>query len=152
MSNVIEILPKLWVSDMTAAKDRNFFVNNNIRYVINLTYDIPNYFSNVTYFNVPIRSDKINESELILSMNQLFDVINKFIVQGYNYGIGILIHDKTGKLALMFASGFIMDKLKITLKDVQEYVMVHNYNQYEYINNNPFLINYGKKLNTKQCG
>lgn len=148
---VIEILPRLWIAqDLEIIKDVTFFKANNIRYVTNLTYDIPNYFNNVTYFNVPIKDETFNEADLVMSMEQLFDVINQFIIQGYNHGVGILIHDKTGNLALMFSVAFMINKLKLTLKDLIEYLFLHGFNT-DYIQNNNYLINYGKKFNNKSC-
>lgn len=156
--DVIEILPRLWISNTNdIPKNKNFFINNNIRYVINLTYDIPNYFTNVTYFNIPINEENL-DSNIVMSIEQLFDVVNKFIVQGYNHGIGILIHDttgnepaKAGKLSLMFACAFIISKLKITFNDVIEYLKLHQYNHIDYIIKNNFLINYEKKFDNKRC-
>jgi hypothetical protein len=148
----IEILPRLWIGlNPSVAKDRDFFINNNIKYVINLTYDIPNYFRNITYFNVPISNENFNESELIMSSDQLFDVINKFISQGYNYDVGILIHDKNGKLSALVASGFLMGVLKISHRDIYAYLKIHGFNNPNYISHNLNLINYEKKNNIKQC-
>ena len=148
----IQILPRLWIAtDISAVKNKDFFMINNIKYVINLTYDIPNYFKNITYFNVPFSSDSIIESEMPMSMEQLFDVINKFITQGYNYGIGILIHDKTGKLSTLFAAGFLMGKLKISQKDISEYLSIHGLKNIQYISNNEYLKNFQKKIITGYC-
>lgn len=148
----IQILPRLWIAtDMSIAKNKNFFMANNIKYVINLTYDIPNYFRNITYFNIPFSNENFNESEIAMSMDQLFDVINKFIVQGYNYGIGMLIHDKTGKLSMLFASGFLIGKLKISLNDVSGYLSIHGLKNVDYILNNEHLKNYEKKMIRGYC-
>jgi hypothetical protein len=148
----IEILPRLWIGlTSTIAKDRNFFINNNIKYVINMTYDIPNYFRNITYFNVPISNENFNETELTMTTDQLFDVVNKFISQGYNYEVGTLIHDKNGKLSALFASGFLMGTLKISHRDIYAYLKIHGFNDVNYILNNSNLINYEKRNNIKQC-
>ena len=148
----IQILPRLWIAtDISILKNKDFFMANNIKYVINLTYDIPNYFRNITYFNVPFSGEKIIESEMPMSMDQLFDVINKFITQGYNYGIGILIHDKSGKLSSLFATGFLIGKLKISLKDTCDYLSIHGLKNIEYIINNEHLKNYEKKKINGYC-
>jgi hypothetical protein len=148
----IQILPRLWIAtDISTIKNRDFFMTNNIKYVINLTYDIPNYFKNITYFNVPFSNENINESELVMSMEQLFNVINKFIVQGYNYGIGIMIHDKTGKLSMLFAAGFLISRLKISLRDVSAYFAIHNLKNIEYIINNEHLKNLEKRSIKNYC-
>ena len=148
----IQILPRLWIAtDISTVKNKDFFMINNIKYVINLTYDIPNYFRNITYFNVPFSGDNVIESEMPMSMEQLFDVINKFISQGYNYGIGILIHDKTGKLSSLFAMGFLIGKLKISFKDANDYLSIHGLKNINNISNNQYLKNYEKKIINGYC-
>lgn len=150
--SVVDILPRLWITNsIDIPKDKTFFTNNNIRYVINLTYDIPNYFTNVTYLNIPLKNDNFNENNIEMTIDQLFNLVNKFIVQGYHYGVGILIHDNIGQLSLMFGSAFIISKLKINYDDLIKYFMLHNNININYLINNSYLINYSKKFNNKAC-
>lgn len=148
----IEILPRLWLTnDISVIKNKNFYVSNNIKYVVNLTYDIPNYFKNITYFNVPFSNENFKESEIIMSIQQLFDAVNRFITQGYNFGIGILIYDKSGNLSMLFTIAFLIGALKIPLNDAINYLKIHKLNVNNYILSNEHLINYHKLMINKQC-
>ena len=142
----IEILPRLWIgNDLSIAQDLDFFRINNIRYVVNLTHDVDNYFKNVTYFNISLKQT-INEHKMFVSMTQLFDVVNQFITKGYYHNVGILIHDISGKLALMFGCAFIMQKLNMSYLETINYLSLHVDDNIEYIINNPFLIRYSNFL------
>ena len=67
----IEVLPRLWIGDNLFADDRTFFNTNNIRYVINFNYNVPNYFKHVTYYNIPFETDNIKEGNLSYNMDEL---------------------------------------------------------------------------------
>ena len=140
----VEILPRLWIGrNASIAEDIDFFRNNNIRYVINLTHDVDNYFRNVTYLNISLKQN-IDEKKLKVSMNQLFDVVNQFITRGYYHNVGILIHDVSGKLSLMFGCAFLMQKLNLTYPEALSYIAYYTEQNIEYIINNPFLIKFNK--------
>jgi len=140
----VEILPRLWIGrNASIAEDIDFFRNNNIRYVINLTHDVDNYFRNVTYLNISLKQN-IDEKKLKVSMNQLFDVVNQFITRGYYHNVGILIHDVSGKLSLMFGCAFLMQKLNLTYPEALSYIAYYTEHNIEYIINNPFLIKFNK--------
>jgi len=156
ISIVMEILPKLWIGNSKLSYDKDFMISNNIRYIINLTYDVPNYFKNITYFNIPIRDTNFKDSELTMTTNQLFEVINKFIEKGYHHNIGIMIHDNNdASLASLFAAGFIISRLKISYKELVDYLKVqNNYNSklnLDYLQNNEYLITYAKQFKSSAC-
>lgn len=142
----IEVLPRLWIGDNLSANDRTFFNANNIRYVVNFNYDIPNYFKYVTYYNIQFESDDIKEENLSYNIEELFDMINQFITKGYQYGIGIYLHDKTGNVAALFACAFMIRHLKLTLEDVVNYFKIHHYDDISYLLRNKYLMHYGKLI------
>ncbi len=152
----MEILPKLWIGNSKLSYDKDFMISNNIRYIVNLTYDVPNYFKNITYFNIPIRDMNFKDSELKMTTNQLFEVIGKFIENGYYHNIGIMIHDNNdGSLASLFAAGFIISRLKISYKELLDYLKVqNNFNSklnLDYLQNNEYLITYAKQYKSSTC-
>ena len=56
-----EIISGLWFSDMVSLKNPNFFTDNDINIIINLTdcnYKVDK--SNVSYINIPISSYNIH--------------------------------------------------------------------------------------------
>lgn len=144
--SLIEILPHLWIGTNNHASDIDFFKKANIRYVVNLTYDVPNYFKYVNYYVIPFESDKINEARLAYNMNCLFDMVGEFITKGYDYKIGIFLHDKTGNIAKLFAAAFMINKLKLTYDDVAKYYGIHNQNI-----DDKYIINYAKTFNNYPC-
>ena len=143
----IEILPRLWIGEQIVAQDVNFFKLNNIRYVVNLTHDIDNFFNNITYLNIPLLQNVMPNDlpNMPLSFNQLFDIVNQFISYGYNYKIGILIHDNTGKLSMMFACAFFIQKLKLPYYEALKYFIYHTDFNIGYIINNPFLLEFNRQ-------
>lgn len=142
----IEVLPRLWIGDNLSANDRTFFNTNNIRYVVNFNYDVPNYFKYVTYYNIPFETDAIKEENLAYNVEELFDIINQFIVKGYQFGIGIYLHDKTSNLSALFACAFMMRYLQLTIEDAVEYFKIHNFPGISYLLRNPYLIHYNKLI------
>ena len=140
----VEILPRLWIGNQAIAQDIDFFKINNIRYVVNLTYNIDNFFNNITYLNIPLSQDIMpdDQSNMALSIDKLFNIVNQFITYGYYYNIGILIHDNTGKLSLMFACAFFIQKLKMPYYETLKYLFYHTNFNIGYIINNPFLLKF----------
>jgi len=142
----VEILPRLWIGNNSSiAEDIDFFKTKNIRYVVNLTHDIDNYFKNVTYLNISL-NQTIDETKMKVSMTQLFDVVNQFITNGYFHNVGILIHDISGKLSIMFACAFIMQKLNLPYSEALNYLSYYTNHNFNYIVDNPFLIKFNNYL------
>jgi dual specificity phosphatase 12 len=82
-----EIIPGLWVGDINSAKSIDFLRNNNIRLVINVTRDIPNYYENtdypVEYKRVPV-DDSLLYSD-ISSMTYYLPKVVKFIYENMGH-------------------------------------------------------------------
>jgi hypothetical protein len=144
---LVQVLPRLWVGTNRYAGDRSFFIKNNIRHVVNFNYDVPNYFKHITYYNVPLSSDQIREKDIEYNMQQLFGMVNDFIIEGYRKGVGIYLHDKSGNLSALFAAAFMIEQLKLTFNDVIRYYSIHNYSGIDYIRNNSYLDAFAKQFN-----
>lgn len=123
----IEILPNLWIGNNNVANNNVFFSDKNIRYVVNISNNIPNYFQNVNYLNIHY----INKNA--------FENVLTFIKLAYKKNVGILIHDKINKLSMMFAVYFMIKHLNLSFHDIIKYLIINKYNYIEFIMNNVFL-------------
>ena len=97
MSNATEIIPGVFVGNQFTAADKAFFINNNIRRVVNCTPDLPFYFESagVQYYRIPLNdlSDDVNNG---IMKNHLLPVIH-FIYGGRpSRESGVLIHCHAG--------------------------------------------------------
>ena len=117
----------MWISNNNLANNNVFFSNKNIRYVVNITNNIPNYFENVNYLNIYY----INKNA--------FENVLTFIKLAYKKNVGILIHDKTNKLSMMFAVYFMIKYLNLSFIDIIKYLILNKYDNIEFIMNNVFL-------------
>ena len=73
-SNADQILPNLWLGNALAAKNIRFLEENDIKYIINVSCDIPNYyFSHYTYLNVSINDDDVSANQI----SKIFDITFK---------------------------------------------------------------------------
>lgn len=90
-----EIISGLWLGDMNAATDSDFFKKYKIRAVINCTPDVPMLFKNVDYLNL-VLDDSLKDED-ILKMSYYLPKAVEFIhlkkdIEGKN----ILIHCHAG--------------------------------------------------------
>ena len=56
-NNMDEIVPGLWIGNMEAANDLHSLKKNNIKYIFNISRDIPNYYEidkNFEYYNFQV--------------------------------------------------------------------------------------------------
>jgi protein-tyrosine phosphatase len=92
-SNADQILPNLWLGNALAAKNKDFLVKNDIKYIINISCDIPNYYhGTLNYLNV-----SINDTDVLFNeISKIFEITNKFIYQAYKNNDAILVHSKRG--------------------------------------------------------
>jgi hypothetical protein len=110
-----EILPNLWLGNSQAAADLNFIRTNNIRKIINITSDVPSYFSNMKDINylVFLADDK----DICLNckdFNTNFIRCNNFILDGLKSNTGVLVHCKRGHhRSASIIAAFIIDVLHI---------------------------------------
>ena len=92
--DVSEIIPKLWLGNYKSALSRKFINKHNIKYIINVTKNIPNLFEKdgIKYLNI-----KINDIDTrYQNINDMLDLCNKFISDALQKNNGILVHCKKG--------------------------------------------------------
>lgn len=91
--DVSEIIPGLWLGNITAAKNIDFLRNNNIKNIINITKNYPNYHQNeIDYLQFPYDDD----DTMALDMNTIFNKSNEYIINTLKSGKSILVHCKRG--------------------------------------------------------
>ena len=96
MNDTTEVLPGLFVGNQNVANDRDFFLRHNIRRVVNCTFNIPNYFTDLAdYLQIPVGDSSSEETNRIMSA--ALPRILSFIASGYpSRQKGILIHCNMG--------------------------------------------------------
>jgi len=119
-SNAYQILPNLWLGNALAAKNINFLRENDIKYIINLSCDIPNYhFSEFTYLNVSITDSDVTANQI----SNIFKITNEFIYQAFKNKDAVLVHCKRGhnKSAVIVAA-FMVKHLKMDVDTTIRYI------------------------------
>ena len=94
-TNAHEIIPRLWLGNMTASMDENFIKHNHITVVFNCTKNLP--FSPIipVKYRVPV-DDNLQEEE-IRNMELWSGEIAYKIIAEYVQGRNILVHCAAGK-------------------------------------------------------
>jgi len=93
-----EILPNLFIADETAANRLQFYLDNNIKLIINCTCDI-DFFKDDNCVTDKVRlavNDKI-VADNIVKLYRAFDKINNEIFKYLNSSKGVLVFCKCGK-------------------------------------------------------
>lgn len=92
------ILKNLWLGNMQAARDSDFIRENNIRFVLNCTKDIPNYHENEpwgpSYYRIPV-DDSLMKKDFIVMTEYLFHVV-PYLSLMLAKGITIFVHCYAG--------------------------------------------------------
>lgn len=95
LNNVDEIISNLWLGNIISSTDRNFFIDNNIKTVINVSKDLP--FINlhdIRKFRIPVNDDYTLKTGNILKSYK--DKIIKIIDESLQKNNGVLVHCKAG--------------------------------------------------------
>jgi len=91
LSGAHHIIDNLYLGSMYSASDYDYLKNNNIKAIVNITMDVPNFYENdISYFNINIAD---NGEDILLSdkLNQCIHFIDS------NYNNNILIHCVFGR-------------------------------------------------------
>ncbi len=90
------IMSQIWLGNKEAAFDHNTLIYHNIHYILNCTPDLPNKFTDMKYYRVPIKDKNMCD---VSCGKQMFEYIFnafKFIDEALNNNSGILVHCKRG--------------------------------------------------------
>uniref|UniRef100_A0A6G6AC61 Tyrosine phosphatase n=1 Tax=Borely moumouvirus TaxID=2712067 RepID=A0A6G6AC61_9VIRU len=102
--NATEIITNLWLGNKTAAQDFNFITKHNIKYIINVTYEIFNKYDFVNYFNFPLNNNINHKKYFIKTMQDCSNIINYLITNN----IPVLIHCKRGHHRSAYVVAYFM--------------------------------------------
>jgi hypothetical protein len=119
-SNADQILPNLWLGNALVAKDKNFLIKNDIKYIINISCDIPNYFhGSLTYLNISIQDTDVSSKEI----SNIFDTTNNFIQQAYHNNDAILVHSKRGHhRSATIVAAFLIKHINMDVDSAIKYI------------------------------
>lgn len=84
------IVPNLWLGNHKSAFNRAFLKKYKIKYIVNVTTEIPCHFQDITYFHLQV--DRKNCQTSLNHINQAVD----FIRNGLNKNQGVLVHCRNG--------------------------------------------------------
>lgn len=86
------LFDNLWLGNINAAHNLDFISDNNIKYIINAGYNIPNLFTFVNYTTLQIIDHEACYTNYIETMEKAASIINKAIIEK----CPILVHCKRG--------------------------------------------------------
>lgn len=122
----VEILPYLYLGNAKNSGDRDSLNRHKIRYIINVTPNLPNVFEDCgsyKYLQIPIHD---HWSQNLASF---FPKAIQFIDEAREAGVGVLVHCLAGiSRSVTITVAYLMFKEKLTLEDAYEYVRVKKAN------------------------
>lgn len=117
--DVTEVLPNLWLGNYKSALNTEFIKKFNIKYIINVTPNIPNICPFVKYLHIPITDNQTCYKNL----NTLFDTATDFIYTALKQNTGILVHCMRGHhRSGTIVGAFLIRHLKIDFFDAVKYL------------------------------
>jgi protein-tyrosine phosphatase len=138
-----KILPGLWIGNYKCAKNKDFFVKNKIKAVLNCTEDLPNSFmcsKNVEYMRIPV-NDSLKEKDF-KKMLDYFPVIVEFlykhvVIEKHN----VLVHCWAGRQrSAISVAAFLVKYFNMTPRKAIKYI----------ISQRPEAFHFGKSINFDQ--
>lgn len=115
-----QITPSIFISGFTCASNQNNLDNNNIKYIINCTNTVSNYFENnssLTYLRIPI-DDTYNQH-----IEQYFDMTYNTIEQAIKENKNVLVHCHAGvSRSVTIVIAYLMRKNNLTYEQARTFV------------------------------
>ncbi|VVC92345.1 unnamed protein product [Leptidea sinapis] len=117
----VEILPNLYLGNSTNSEDCEALARHNIKYVLNVTPDLPNTFEaegcGINYLKIPI-ADHWSQN---LSVH--FPQAIRFIEEAMSAGCGVLVHCVAGvSRSVTVTLAYLMQRHRLSLRDAFELV------------------------------
>jgi len=118
-NDVTEILPNLWLGNFKSALNIDFINEFNIKYIINITKDVPTPFPLIKYLHIPYNDiDTCGKN-----LNDIFDKTTELIYSALSNGTGILVHCQRGHhRSASIVAAFLIRYLNINYFDAINYV------------------------------
>ena len=142
-----KILNNLYLGNYKSSLDDEFLKENNIKYVINCTPNLPFHNSILDNNRYRLSMLDIPDSENIKLMNNKIDDVVNFIEKNINNG-GILVHCNWGFMrSATILVAYLIKKFRINKDDAINYIRdIRPYALNKFFNFNEVLDKYQKKL------
>lgn len=119
--DVNEVIPNLWLGNVSAAYDKTFLDKYKIKYILTVMDEFDDKFkyNDITYLVIPIK-DKDTSSR---NMNSVFDIATLFILHALQNKENILVHCRKGhhrSAAIVVA--FLIKYLKVDYTSATIYI------------------------------
>lgn len=147
----IEVAPFLFLGNAKTSADEECLLQNNIKYIINVTHNVPNTFESdpqFKYLQIPI-CDHWNQN-----LAAFFPKAISFIDEGRKNQKGVLVHCLAGiSRSVTITVAYFMHTDGLSLNDAYDYVRKFNKSIYPNFNFMGQLLDYEGKLcsNEKKC-
>jgi protein tyrosine/serine phosphatase len=130
-TSVDEIIPGVWLGNYKSAIDIDFLKQNNIKFILNCTPNMPFYneiynsedlkgLQKIDTYRIPV-NDSLLEHDLLL-MEQYFKIVIPILVKKYTQKKNILVHCHAGKQrsAIIIAAllKVLLDSKMLTLENI----------------------------------
>ena len=116
------IVPHLWLGNMYAARDIDFIKSNQIKCIINVTRNIPNFFEEdigIQYLRIPVE----NRRKYICLFKSFLEIFYHLIDEFIRKREGVLVHCKRGhRRSIMVITYYLMKKYNLSYEEVRDYV------------------------------
>jgi hypothetical protein len=120
-SNATQIIANLWLGNAIIAKSKYFMKENNIKYIVNVSCNIPNYFNDITYMNISVQDKDVAPKNTV----SIYNHSGEFIFNSLKENKGILIHCKQGNnKSASIVAAFLMKHLELNLPTTLKYITV----------------------------
>lgn len=116
----VEVLPHLFLGDANNAADLDVLEGKGIKYILNVTPNVPNNFETnggFKYLQIPIK-DHWSQN-----LTNYFPQAITFIDEGRNHNYGVLVHCLAGiSRSVTVTVAYLMYSMSLSLDDAYEYV------------------------------
>lgn len=116
----VEILPNLYLGNARNSTDLEALERHQIRYILNVTSDLPNRFKNnedITYLQIPI------DDHWSQNLASFFPQAFAFIDEARQKHLGVLVHCLAGiSRSVTITVAYLMQKCGMTLNDAYDFV------------------------------
>ena len=134
-NNMDEIVPGLWIGNMVAANDLHSLKKNNIKYIFNISRDIPNFYEiskNFKYYNFQV-DDSLLIKDFDLMTHNLAILVNEFDTRLRKKNGSILVHCYAGRQrSAIVVAAYLVFKYNMTPEDACQYILTRRPEAFHY--------------------
>jgi dual specificity phosphatase 12 len=134
-NNMDEIVPGLWIGNMVAANDLHSLKKNNIKYIFNISRDIPNYYeidNNFEYYNFQV-DDSLLIKDIDLMTQNLNILVNELDTRLRKKNGSILVHCYAGRQrSAILVAAYLVFKYNMTPEDACQYILTRRPEAFHY--------------------